>query len=244
MVRTKRQPWETTDPGVVDPSSPEHILQLVWERLPDNDLWEAAELPDVDSATLDTLPSTVRVVCVRDSAVLLDGDVRCLHVGAFGKDHAWRHRKPRMGAALPQPPPMQAAVRGSRVEFSAYVPTEVGPLVMRASGKARGVHFRPWIVAGTLCQSIRPQPTRAPCGEVMALLPSRWREPARVVAGGPTLVWGGGGVAWDSAAAALPLSPALGAARAVSRESPPPPPPGRAVATNQASRARRLTGDG
>ena len=57
-----------------------------------------------------------------------------------------------MGAALPYPPPMQAAVQGSKVEVSADLPTEVVPLVMHASGKARGVHFRPWIVTSAACQ--------------------------------------------------------------------------------------------
>ena len=28
----------------------------------------------------------------------------------------------------------------------------MAPLVMRDSGKARGVHFRPWIVTGAACQ--------------------------------------------------------------------------------------------
>ena len=75
-------------------------------------------------------------------------------VGSFGKDHPWRHLKPLMGAALPHPLPMQAAVRvrGSKVEVSTDLPTEVAPLVLRASGKARGVHFRPRIVNGSACQ--------------------------------------------------------------------------------------------
>ena len=56
-----------------------------------------------------------------------------------------------MGAALPHPPPM-ATVGGSKVEVSADLPTEVAPPVLRASGKARGVHFRPWIVSASACQ--------------------------------------------------------------------------------------------
>ena len=146
VVPTERQPWETAGPAVVDPALPGHILQLVWECLPGDDDWESAGLPDVDLAPLDPLPATVRVVCVLDPAVPADADVRRLHAGAFGKDHAWRHLKPLMGAALPQPQPMQAAVRGWMVEVSTDLPSSVAPLVMRASGKARGVHFRPWIV--------------------------------------------------------------------------------------------------
>ena len=57
-----------------------------------------------------------------------------------------------MGAALPHPPPMQAALQESRVEVSADLLTEIVPLVMRATGKARGVHFWPWIVMGAACQ--------------------------------------------------------------------------------------------
>ena len=152
VVCTERQPWETADPAVVDPAPPGHILQLVWERLLEDDDRETAELPDVDPAPLDPVPATVRVVCVLDPAVLADADMRRLHVGAFGKDHAWRHLRPLMGAALPHPPPMQAAIGGSMVEVSTDPPSSVAPLVMRASGKDRGVHFRPWIVTGAACQ--------------------------------------------------------------------------------------------
>ena len=73
-------------------------------------------------------------------------------MGSFGKYHAWRHLKPLMGAAVPHPQTMQAAVRGSKVEVSADLPSSVAPLVMRASGKARGAHFQPWIVTGAACQ--------------------------------------------------------------------------------------------
>ena len=38
------------------------------------------------------------------------------------------------------------------VEVSTDLPSSVAPLVMHASGKARGVHFRPWIVTGAACQ--------------------------------------------------------------------------------------------
>ena len=106
VLRAERQPWETADPEVVDPAPPWYILQLVWERLPEEDDQETAELPDVDPAWLEPVPSTVRVVCVLDPAVLADADIRRLHVGSFVKDHAWRHLKPLMGAALPHPPPM------------------------------------------------------------------------------------------------------------------------------------------
>ena len=55
------------------------------------------------------------------------------------------------GLASP-PPPMEAAVLGSKGEVSADLPTEVALLVMRANGQARGVHFRPWIVTSAACQ--------------------------------------------------------------------------------------------
>ena len=56
-----------------------------------------------------------------------------------------------MGAVLPHPPPMQAAVRGPKVEVAAELPTEVAPLVMRVSGKARGVYLQLWIVTRSAC---------------------------------------------------------------------------------------------
>ena len=152
VVRTERQPLETADPSVVDPAPPGHILQLVWERLQEDHDRETAEVLDVDPSPLDPVPATVRVVCVLDPAVLADADVRRLHVGAFGKDHGWGHLRPLLEAALPHPQPMQAAIWGSMVEVSTDFPSSVALLVMRASGKARGVHFRPWIVTGAACQ--------------------------------------------------------------------------------------------
>ena len=74
--------------------------------------------------------------------------------------------------------------------------------------------------------SIRPQTTRAPRVEAMALGPLRRRGPARAVARGPTLQWGVGGTTRGTAAAALrlPLAPGL-AGTAARGSSPRPPPP-------------------
>ena len=44
LVRTERQPWETANPEVVDSAPPGHVLQLVWERLLEEDEQEMAEL--------------------------------------------------------------------------------------------------------------------------------------------------------------------------------------------------------
>ena len=200
VVHTERQPPETADPAVVDPAPPGHILQLVWERLPEDDDRESAELPDVDPAPMDPVPPTIRVVCVLDPAVLADADVRRLHVGAFGKDLAWRHLRPLMGAALPHPPPMQAAVRGSMVEVSIEFPSSVAPLVMRASGKARVVHFRPWILTGAACQHPayvlwfkQPPERRGPSAEVWKTLAEDGELHsmfAGLGTGAPTATWG------------------------------------------------------
>ena len=98
-------------------------------------------------------------------------------MGSFGKDHAWRHLNPLMGAALPHSPPMQAAVSGSKFEVSADLPREVAPLVTRTSGKARDVHFRSWIVTGSTCQHPayvlwykQPPERRGPSLEVWKIL--------------------------------------------------------------------------
>ena len=137
VVRTEPQPWDTAVPEVVDPAPPGHVLQLVRERLPEDDDREAAGLPDLDPASLDPSPSTIWVVCFLDPAVPANADIRRLHVGSFGKDHAWRHLRPLMGAAQPHPPPMQAAVRRSKFEISRVLPWAV----MHAGGKVRGFHF-------------------------------------------------------------------------------------------------------
>ena len=88
MVRNERQPSGAARPEVVNPAPPGHVLQLVWEPLPEDDEREAAKLPDVDPAPLDPLPSTFQAVCVLDPEVLADANLRWLHVGSFGKDHA------------------------------------------------------------------------------------------------------------------------------------------------------------
>ena len=62
----------------------------------------AAEISDVDPTPPDPLSSTHQVVCVLGPAVVADADLRRLHVGSFGKDHAWRYLKPLMAAASPQ----------------------------------------------------------------------------------------------------------------------------------------------
>ena len=48
VVRTERHPLEMANPEVVDSAPPGHVMQLVWERLPQEDERETAELPDVD----------------------------------------------------------------------------------------------------------------------------------------------------------------------------------------------------
>ena len=105
VVSTERQSWETADPQVVGPAPPGHILQLDLGRLPEDDNRETSELPDVDPVPRDPLPSTVWVVCVLDPAVLAHAGIRGLHVGSFGKDHAWRQLKPLMGRPCPTPRP-------------------------------------------------------------------------------------------------------------------------------------------
>ena len=54
-----------------------------------------------------------------------------------------------MGSTLPHPPPMQAAVRGSQIEFSMHLPMDLLPAVLRDSGRVRGLRSMPWITAGS-----------------------------------------------------------------------------------------------
>ena len=87
--------------------------------------------------------------------------------------------------------------------------------------------------------SIHPQPTRAPRDEATALGPLRGREPARVVAKGPTLKWGGGGMVGGVAAAALRLPLAPDVTGMAAGDPPPPPPPGK-EGVQRADRRRAL----
>ena len=88
--------------------------------------------------------------------------------------------------------------------------------------------------------SIRPQPTRAPRREAMALGPLWGRGAARAVARVPTRQWGVGGTTGGTAAAALRLPLPPGATGvAAGGPQPPPPPPGRVGAWG-AARGRAL----
>ena len=88
VVRTQRHSGETASPQVLDPGPSGHVPQLVLGRPPEHDERDAAELPDLDPAPLDPLPSSVRVVCILDPPIPADAHLRCLHVGSFGKNRA------------------------------------------------------------------------------------------------------------------------------------------------------------
>ena len=139
-----RLDWETANPEVVDPSPPGHVLQLVWERLLEEDKKGTAKLPDANPAPLDPLPSTVRIVCVIDPVVLADADLCRLHVGSFGKDHS---------LGCPTAPPHHAG-GGARVEGGGLhrTPDRGGAAGPTRQSQSPGVHFRPWIVTGSACQ--------------------------------------------------------------------------------------------
>ena len=127
-------------------------LYLSLGALPGEDERETTELLYLHPAQLDLLPSTVCMVCVLDPAVVVDADLRRLHVGSFGKKHLWQHLKPLMGPALPHPLLMQAAVWGSKVKATTDLRTKVAPLGLGASGNAGGVHFRRCISTSSACQ--------------------------------------------------------------------------------------------
>ena len=89
--------------------------------------------------------------------------------------------------------------------------------------------------------SVRPQPTRAPRREAMALDPLWGRGAARTVARVPTRQWGVGGTVGGTAAAALrlPLSPGVAGAAAGG----PPPPRGEMRPGGQPGNEHRVPGD-
>ena len=108
----------------------------------------------------------------------------------------------RGGAATRLPPKAPYRSRlGPVVVVMAAVPAPATP----PSGRPQG----PEPLPGRRV-SIRPQPMRAPRGEVMALNPTRgWGGFAWAVAEGPTPKWGSGGMAGGTSAAGmrLPLAP-------------------------------------
>ena len=89
--------------------------------------------------------------------------------------------------------------------------------------------------------SIRPQPTRAPRREAMALGPLRGRGVARAVARVPTKQWGVGGTTGGTAAVALLLPLPPGGTGVVAGG--PPPPPGRARALGGPGGEHCLSGE-
>ena len=122
------------------------------------------------------------------------------------------------------------------------VPTAVATAAVPApAAPPLGRHQGPDPRAGRRV-SIRPQPTRAPRPEAMALGPLWGRGAARAVARVPTRQWRVGGTARGTAAAAprLPLPPGAAGVAAGGLPLPPaPPPPGRAGAWGEA-RGRAL----
>ena len=172
VVRTERQPWETADPAVVDHAPPGHFLQLVWERLPEDDDRGDGEAPGRGPGAAGPRSSH------RPGRLRLGPggpDVRRLHVGAFGEGP--RVAAPQAAHGGSPAPLMQAAIRGSMLEVSTDLSSSVAPLLMRASGKARGVHFRPWVVTGAACPHPayvlwfkQPLERRGPSPEVLKTL--------------------------------------------------------------------------
>ena len=175
-VRTERLPWETADPAVVDPAPLGHVLQVSWTR-PDGDHdGQPEDLPDVDPPPLaDDQPATARVVCMLDPVALADADVDRLHIRRFGLEEAWRHLSPLL-PQLPQRPPMNVGRHGDWMEASLDLPVDLIQVVLRASGRVRGVLYRPWVTSGEdyphpahIFRLERPPERRGP-------LPGAWKE--------------------------------------------------------------------
>ena len=110
--------------------------------------------------------------------------------------------RPRTLAPCRTHPVLVAVVKVAVVKAAVPAPAPPPPL-----GRPQDLDPRPGMRV-----SIHPQPTRAPRNEAMALGPLRGRGAARAVARGPTQQWSGGGLTGGSAAAALRLPLAPGAA--------------------------------
>ena len=105
-------------------------------------------MPDVDPPPLaDDQPATARVVCMLDPIALTDADADRLHVRRWVPEEAWRHLSPLL-PQVPQRPPMNVGPHGAWVEFSLDLPVDLIPVVLRASGRVRGVLYRPWATSG------------------------------------------------------------------------------------------------
>ena len=128
---------------VVDPAPVGHVLQVFWTRLDG----QPQDLPDVDTPHLvDDQPATAPAVCMLDPMALADADANRLHVRLWVLE-AWRHLSPLL-PQLPQRPPMNVGRHGAWVEVSLDLPMDLIPVVLRASGRVRGVLYRPCATSG------------------------------------------------------------------------------------------------
>ena len=140
------------------------------------------------------------------------------------------------GAAHPPHPTRACGLTGTGAVASQIAPAPywAGPARVAVGTAAVPAPAAP-LLEWPQCPDLRPgwrvsihsQPTRAPRDEAMALGPPRGRGPARAAAQGPRLQWGVGGITGGTAAAALRLPLALGAAGTVAGGPPPsraPPP--------------------
>ena len=180
-----------------------------------------------------------------DSEHRLTGERQWWDAPCLGAAARPRRRAPAQAA------PRQEAADGAAPQAGSHAPCRVhpGPVIVVIAalpapvGSPLGWAPEPDPLCGRRV-SIRPQPRRAPRRgggtDSVSDGDHNW-----TAAGGPTPGWGGGGMPWDPAAAALRLSLALDVARGVSG-SPPPPPrhPGTVVAAGRVDGAHRLTRDG
>ena len=110
-----------------------------------------------------------------DPMALADADTDRLIVRRWGLEEAWRHLSSLL-PQLPQRPPMNVRRHGAWVEVSLYLPVDLIPVVLRASGRVRGMLYRPWATFGEdyphpahVMRFERPPERRGP-------LPEAWKE--------------------------------------------------------------------
>lgn len=141
QVITRRLNWEAQEDPSVQLQPRGHSLMLRWRRSDDP---ESAE--DVSPAPL-APPTKVRMVCALDIEVLATEDAAQKSQNVlrnWAERLAWRHSQGCFSPQLAAPPLMEVGRRGALAEVSFWTNRETAAAMMKSSGAAGGVFYRPW----------------------------------------------------------------------------------------------------
>lgn len=141
QVMTKRLSWEAREDPSLQLQPRGHSLMLRWRRADDPEIME-------DVAPMPLAPPTkVRMVCALDTGVLATEEAAQKSQNAlrnWAERLTWRHSQALFSPCPAAPPLMEVGRRGALAEVSFWTNRETAAAMMRNSGAAVGVFYRPW----------------------------------------------------------------------------------------------------